>query len=80
MNKAVNQNQKFPLHKIGHYAFLGINALVLAAGVFVIWKAANDVYQRRVTNPENMELVTEEDFNKSLEYLDKQEEVTDDQN
>ena len=67
MKKPVNQNTKYPLYKVGHYAFLGANAVLLAVGVFVIWKAASGAID---TSPE---MTTQQDFDKSLEYLDKGE-------
>ena len=67
MNKPVNQNTKYPLYKVGHYAFLGANAVLLAAGVFVIWKTASGAMNTQ------SEMTTPEDFDKSLEYLNKGE-------
>jgi hypothetical protein len=72
MNKPVNQNTKYPLYKVGHYAFLGVNALLLAVGGFVIWKTASGEFKKP-----SSEMATNEDFDKSLEYLGKEEKAND---
>jgi hypothetical protein len=70
MKKAVNQNRKIPLHVMGHYAFIGAQAIVVLAALFVIWSfTANSTTSQ--ANPADP--VTQDDFDKSLEYLNNKE-------
>ncbi len=70
MTKPVNQNKKLPLHVIGHYAYLGVNGLLILAAIFMVWSVAKNSYQHA---PTPTDPITQKDFDKSLDYLDKKE-------
>ncbi len=72
MTKPVNQNKKLQLHVLGHYAYLGVNGFLILVAIFMIWSATRAGYERA---PTPADPITQEGFNKSLEYLDRKENV-----
>lgn len=68
----VNQNKKFPLVVIGHYAWLGVSGALVLAALFVIWSFVTREYEPR---PAPADPITRDDFDRSLDYLGKRKDV-----
>ncbi len=72
MTKHVNQNRKFTPPVVAHYAYMGVNVAMIVGAIFVIWSFLTREYEKP---PGPADPITKNDFDKSLEYLEKNKET-----